>query len=201
MHAAAEFHDDLEVDMLVAAGAKVDAEVRGGTALQCACMAGRLDSMNALMKHGADINRPNQEGNTPLHLVGTGYDNDGKAFEMMNTLLIAGADETAKNNDGDTPASQLPDEPTRYPKDDAIRERLRALLLRAPADRADRLWRRRGTLLLCQARLKPEESRAKVARVEEPGGTDAMEFRGMAANLFELREGKEVLFRKIMRLL
>lgn len=90
-------------------------------------------------------------------------------------------------------------EPTQCAESYAQRERLRELLLRAPADMADRLWRRRGAVLLCQARLRPEGDRAKTARVAEAGDTaDAVNFRGMVESLFGLRDRKEVIFRNIM---
>jgi len=129
-------------------------------------------------------------------------------LKLVGVLLLAGADETVANNEGKTPAGSLPLEPT-----NVVREQIRALLLRAAQDRADRAWSRRRVLFLCTNRAQKELKRSgatKSPRIADVEGApsagracsldarDERAFRGMAENLFGLREGTEALFRKII---
>lgn len=220
LHAAAAWTDDYMVDILVEAGATVCTPcVYGTTPLHEAATNQNLGTATALLRHGAQLNAQDSLGNTALHLavscLGGYFPKD--SLELVNSLLIAGADETIMNKSGEIPASRLPLEPTGNRAHDVLREQVRELLLRAPADRADRAWRRRGMVFLChhfpkKAGVETGSRTPKMPRVAEVGGAAAgtvgegridgdANFRGMVANLFGLREGKEDIFRQIITLL
>lgn len=218
LHAAAEFANSHVVDILVEAGATVCTPcMHGRTPLHQASWCQKLDTVTALLRHGAPINAQDIDGNTALHFAAIGREHLEDALELVNCLLLAGADETAMNDEGKTPASNIPLEPSGHRAGDAIREKVHELLLRAPADRADRSWRRRGMVFLCHAfpekAVRATGSRTtKLPRVAAVGGVAAAtvgqdsidgddNFRGMVANLFSLREGKKELFRQIITLL
>lgn len=218
LHAAAAWTEDYMVDILVEAGAMVSTPcMHGGTPLHAACTYQNLGTAMALLRHGAPINAQDGHGNTALHFAATGTEHPEDALELVNSLLIAGADETIMNKSGNTPASSLPREPTGHRAFVVRCEQIRELLVRARADRADRAWRRRGTVFLCHA--FPEKAAREAARrpaklsraakaVSAAAGTvgeghmngDA-NFRGMVADLFTLREGTEEIFRQIITLL
>eukprot|EP00903_Cladosiphon_okamuranus_P014577 g13519.t1 len=218
LHAAAAWADDYMVDKLVAAGAMVGTPgMNRSTPLHAACATQNLDTAVALLRHGAPINAQDEDGNTALHLAATASDHPEDALELVNSMLIAGADETTLNKSGESPASTLPLEPTGHRAYDLLCEQIRELLVRAPADRADRAWRRRGMVLLCHA--FPEKATrevasrpAKLRRVEKLGvaADDTIakgqiigdaNFSGLMANLLALREGKEEIFRQVIAFL
>ena len=211
LHAAAAMTDGHIVDALVEAGASMDAADNGFTPLHSAGYRCNGDTLTTLMRHGAPINARDNAGHTVLHVVAAQPSYD--ALKLVNVLLLAGADETIMNDQGKTPASSLPLEPT-----NVAREQIRALLLRAPQDRANRAWARRRMLFLCTRRIQQESKRSgatKLTRTTKtdgapsagPGGAcfvnehDERAFRGMTENLFGLRDGTEVLFRNVIRFL
>lgn len=211
LHAAAAMTDGRVVDALVEAGASMVADNDGCTPLHCAGHGRNRDTMSTLLRHGALINARDNAGNTVLHIVAA--EADLLALKLVGVLLLAGADEAITNNSGNTPAGSLALEPT-----NVVREQIRALLLRAPQDRADRAWARRRLLFLCKCRAQQDPKRSgatKSPRIVEADGArsaghgeavsvdarDERAFRGMTENLFGLREGTEVLFRKIIRFL
>lgn len=134
------------VDMLVEAGADVEARdsVNGATPLNLQYPSGdegpRIETVRALVDHGADVNTRDRHGNTPLHSIAGGIVNLG----VVDFLLRSGADETIINNNGETALDTAGAHP----------ERLRTLLVSAPVDRA---WRRRGVLLLCVCRSRKDQ--------------------------------------------
>ncbi len=211
LHTAAAMTDGRVVDALVKAGASMVADNLGWTPLHSAGYRRNRDTISTLLRHGASINARDTDGKTVLHVVAA--EADTLALKLVGVLLLAGADEAVTNNDGNTPAGSLALEPT-----NVVREQIRAMLLRAPQDRADRAWARRRMMLLCTNRAKQEPQRScatKSPRIAEADGApsagsggagsvdarDERAFRGMAENLFGLREGTEVLFRKIIRFL
>ncbi|CAN0384130.1 unnamed protein product, partial [Pylaiella littoralis] len=178
LHAAVEWCNCFAVDMLVKAGANVNAETREGqTPLHHACMMQDRDTIECLLRHGAVINTRDNDGCSILHAASTAIGKQEISLELVDFLLIAGADETVMDNNGNTPASHLLLEPTDREPRGVLREQIRELLVRAPADRADRVWRRRGMLLMChgypdKASQEPDRSRAtKSPRTTEAGGT------------------------------
>lgn len=78
----------LAVRKLLVAGARVDAEGIPRSALHCACMQGHTDCVRELLRGGADELAADEDGNTPLHVVGTmseaaGRTNDLSAIRHM----------------------------------------------------------------------------------------------------------------------
>lgn len=68
-----------------------------GTALHIACVAGRVATVEALMRHGAQIDARSDEGWTPLHMAaGGGY------APIVERLLDGGADPLARDTLGRT---------------------------------------------------------------------------------------------------
>ncbi len=61
-----------------------------------------LTLVEALIKQGADINCPDNNGNTPLHYAALRRD-----IPMMKALLDAGADPASENSSGDSPLDRL----------------------------------------------------------------------------------------------
>jgi ankyrin repeat protein len=96
------------LDLLVAHGANVDADVNRGTALAWAAACGRADAIRRLLALGADPNRratfggeEHGDGTTALHNAA-----EGGQLEAIEALLDGGADPTIRDAiyDG-TPAS------------------------------------------------------------------------------------------------
>ena len=70
----------------------------GDTPLHVAAVQGRISIMEALVRHGADINARGEEGCTPLHeTIEQGH------WLAALRLLEMGADPTIKDDDGYTP--------------------------------------------------------------------------------------------------
>lgn len=135
------------VNLLVAAGADVDARADDGgfTPLMCALGRQRVSprAASALLRHGAAVNCQDDNGNSALHYAAsTGIP------PLVDLLLRSGADETMVNNKGEKAADRVGTRnPGCWPR--ALSDCVRKLLNNAPADRT---WRRKGLLLLCVAR-------------------------------------------------
>ena len=84
---------------LIVEGAFLEARDRAGrTPLHWAAMKKNMETVNALIDAGADLNaRDNYRGYTPLHWAAIGSKND----EVVSALLMAGADPNARDNEGD----------------------------------------------------------------------------------------------------
>ena len=54
--------------------------------------------VNVLLEAGAEVNKANNEGGTPLHCAG-----NNSQLQIVNVLLEAGAEVNKTNIDGDTP--------------------------------------------------------------------------------------------------
>lgn len=149
MHIAAISDTPGAVDVLVEAGANIDLQetLYGDTPLHVAASSSCAAAARALLEHGASIGKQNTPGDTPLHLAtrraGT------RSADVVDLFLRWGADENAVADDGNTPADLIGS--LVLEGDDNVAEnieRVRKLLVDAPADRA---WRRRGFLVLCRA--------------------------------------------------
>lgn len=84
---------------LLAAGVPADAEETGDTLLTAAVNSGKSKTVLALLEAKADINRPDADGNTPLHHAALNGD-----LAMVKLLLEHGADKHRTNRSGYRPA-------------------------------------------------------------------------------------------------
>ncbi|CAM9904542.1 unnamed protein product [Pylaiella littoralis] len=106
---------------------------------------GHTSRMAALLRKGADIDARDGEGQTPLHITtaAAAAAKNGSATAGVDFLLRGAADETITDNYGRTPEDLV------FQSTDAdLTGRLRRLLANA---KTDRVWRRRGMLVLCRA--------------------------------------------------
>ena len=165
LHYAAEKNNIEVIDVLVDAGANIEARTHGGASpLHSAATSLKFEALVILLRHGARVNALDTHRETPLRWAVDRVGHEGTA-EMVDTLLRAGADEKILNHAGETAVDALPIlAPGRENLAEGV-ERVRELLVTAPADRA---WRRRGYLVLCRAhpdRMKPvhESSSAYVS--------------------------------------
>lgn len=86
------------VDVLVEAGANVEARSSASDSKPLQ-MTSRIETIRALVDHGADVKTQDKLGNTPLHSVVA----VGRVYpEVVDFLLRSGADETIVNNNGKT---------------------------------------------------------------------------------------------------
>ena len=154
LHAAAMHTKGIAIDWLVQAGADIEArDESGASPLHCAASVSNTEVVTALLKVGSSVNAQDDALQTPLHLAVCRARKQGTA-EVVDALLRSGADETILNKEGnaalDIVRIDLEKNKDSLPEDT---ERVRDLLLNAPADRT---WRRRGFLVLCRAH--PERS-------------------------------------------
>lgn len=148
------------MNVLLEAGANLEAEAYGGTVLHYAVGPNCCGTMLVLLRAGANVHSKEPcTRETPLHKV-CRYVLEGAA-DAVDLLLRWGANETAIGDEGHTAAElvgvdNIYNEVRGDKESEAGIERLRALLANAPADRA---WRRgRGFLIMCRAfpdRLRP----------------------------------------------
>lgn len=155
LHEGAEYGGAGVINALVEAGANIEATMSGQTdglvPLLFAADKGNCEAMVALLRHGADVNKRDNDGNGPLHRVCKFVSNNDRAVETLDLLLRWSADETAINNNGRTPVQSIGTgvDPNGH---------LRRTLENASADRA---WRRRGLLILCRALYSDEALAAR----------------------------------------
>ncbi|MCC7249199.1 MAG: ankyrin repeat domain-containing protein [Lysobacter sp.] len=99
VHLAAMANDDAYLKILLAKGADPNAPQAetGAMPLRSAMMGERVEQFRALLAAGADPNRADRMGNTPLHVAGQ-INEPARALD----LLQAGADPMAKNLQGAT---------------------------------------------------------------------------------------------------
>ena len=174
---------DLVVPVLLAAGVDVDAaSIAGMTPLFHAARPERqVGATQALLEAGANVNVCDRGWSTALHAAC-----ENSRVGAVELLLRWGADETRTKEDGNKPfdvigewlgevdGAVLDDDDRERSADD---QRIRQMLVRAPADRA---WRRRGWLVLCRscpARVQlatdddsSRSTKAAKVSVEDSGG-------------------------------
>ncbi|GIX06067.1 MAG: hypothetical protein KatS3mg115_0470 [Candidatus Poribacteria bacterium] len=122
-----------KVRKLLAWGADVHATNRKGkTALHVAAKAGFLRSAEALLEGGAEINRPDPAGETPLFdAIRATLRRKDRKIAMIRFLLAHGADPTLANRRGETPLQVA--ERLRGPEREPILQLLRKAVRQAPA--------------------------------------------------------------------
>lgn len=135
---------------LVLLGANVDhRRFNGVTCLHYSAQRGHYLAAEALLQAGADVDARNDDEGTPLH--------DACMFSkpsMVQLLLQWDADEGATTSANAYPAEiigigEVTASSSGEEGEDPLSEAIKDLLARAPADR---VWRRRGWLLMCRAR-------------------------------------------------
>ncbi|CAM9608017.1 unnamed protein product [Ectocarpus sp. 6 AP-2014] len=157
-----------------------------------------LDTIHALLEGGADVNAQAENTWTPLHYAC--YKSNAAAVDL---LLRWGADDTIVDGEGETAADEVgtwdpevhSNEDDGSIDDDQLKadgQRTRLILACAPVDR---LWRRRGWLVLCRSYptkvqiLKDSSSSssgcstAKAARVSEEDSGECGEDDGDKARI------------------
>jgi ankyrin repeat protein len=75
-----------------------DTDEFGNTLLNVAAQYGCYETCNLLCRAGANINRPNNLGNTPLH-----HANEYKHMKLVDLLVENMADESIKNGNKKSP--------------------------------------------------------------------------------------------------
>ena len=70
-----------------------------GTALHIAASSGRLDVIEHLISQGAEVNKGNNDGMTPLHLAAV----QNGHLDVVKVLLAGGASSDTGDIDGHTP--------------------------------------------------------------------------------------------------
>ncbi|CAB1107512.1 unnamed protein product [Ectocarpus sp. CCAP 1310/34] len=134
----------------------------GNTNLHCTATRGAYAATQALLQTGANLEIRNNEGATALHRACSFSQSD-----TVQLLLRWGADETATNYDnltahdlvGHSVEEELLSNEALVSKE-LVDTAIRSMLVNAPADR---VWRRRGWLVLCRARWL-----ARVAEKRKP---------------------------------
>lgn len=165
------------VDMLVDAGAELDAQAEDGiTPLMHACLGPNIEVARALLESGADPNLRDDEGRTVLSVICSEFCDF--VFAALDLLLQSGADERIADNRGRLPVDCLSE---RIYAEEVVGE-ARHRLLSAPRGRA---WRRRGFVLMCMSR--------KFCGADSSGG--------LAQWLVSARAGQAGVFRSVVRYL
>ncbi|AAK14447.1 unnamed protein product [Ectocarpus sp. 4 AP-2014] len=149
---------------LLEAGANASAEDQmGESSLSSDSWSCSVDMALLLLRYGADVNASGGLfGSSALHNAIKNRDN---TEAMVDLLLRWGADETVVDDRGRTPLDVFTSG-TRFQRTAETKERVRKLLVNAPADRT---WRRRGWLVMLweRERRKTVKEGCKLARTEE----------------------------------
>lgn len=156
LHFAGYHNVPCAIQALIEGGAYIEARAKKGeTPLLAATAATRTNSCAAVvtfLELGANVNAKNLRGWTALHTAC----HVGQP-EVADLLLRRGADEMAITSNGSTPSSKIPAVGQAFGDDRLRLQRLSKLLVRAPQDR---VWRRRGYLVMC--RTYPDRARLLV---------------------------------------
>ena len=148
LHNASRFgHNDVARTLLLGGADKdVTDNNHWVTPLMAAVIYGQLAVAVTLLEAGANLTIQSSDGSTALHFAAMNV-----RVDHVRLLLRWGADERTVNEKGKTPRTVLDE--LGYGVNEENRESARQLLARAPADRADRVWRRRGWLVILRKRM------------------------------------------------
>ncbi|CAM9617722.1 unnamed protein product [Scytosiphon promiscuus] len=160
LHWAASSGTPAVIDALVQAGADLEArcssviirnayDFNGLTPLHVAAFWHNLECMASLLHNGSSIHYVDEDGLTPLHVM-CKSPLDANSIKAADFLLRRGADETAADKEGRLAVDLVEDSSGV----DTTGEDLKRLLANAPMDR---VWRRRGMLVMCRSRFTAEE--------------------------------------------
>jgi len=94
---AARSHDPTALNLLLATGANANADGAWGRPLFEAVRYASGAAIEILVKHGADVNARDTQGNTPLTVAAVGYDSG-----IVNQLIRLGAQIDARDRSGKT---------------------------------------------------------------------------------------------------
>ncbi len=148
LHHAGRSGDVGAIDMLVEAGAEVNAaSTYGSTPLHFSATWSNVDATRALLRHGAPVNSQTIRGETALHWVSEFAGTPGSSGTVA-VLLRGGANETLRDCDGHRAEDMVARKEDEWDRVEAEIESVKLLLRKAPSERA---WRRRGFLALCRA--------------------------------------------------
>lgn len=147
LHHAASADNADAVDLLVEAGADIEALEEDGEwrPLHRAAAAGSCDAALALLRHKAIVDAQDADGCGPLSIACSFLKG-----AVVDLLLRWGADETGNGEGVDSNIELIGTEIPRCERESRTNdvEHLRQLLESAPVDR---IWRRRGLLVLCRS--------------------------------------------------
>jgi Ankyrin repeats (many copies) len=113
LHLAAKFGREDLAELLIAAGADIEARNEDGERpLHSAAFNGRPTVVKVLLAHGADVEARASFGKTALHAAAAGRADevDGR-LEVAKLLLAAGASARARESNGKTPLDIVHDDP------------------------------------------------------------------------------------------
>jgi ankyrin repeat protein len=103
LHFACEMHTPGLIDILLGAGANINAQEHiGETPLHIACGVGIVENVRDLIRNHADLNAFTLERNTPLHFLAN-EPAEEHALEIAGLLLSAGCAVDGVNQNNDTP--------------------------------------------------------------------------------------------------
>jgi len=154
------------VRLLLAAGLDVRAkDMEGYTPLHFAAARGAETAIVDLLKAGSCLAERGNNGDTPLHSAVRFL-----SLATVRILLESDADESARNGDGHTPrdvTGVLPDgRDIENPPDPFVAEGIYALLDDAPRQRKNRIWKRRGWIVMLRARAQAKAALELAERVK-----------------------------------
>ncbi|CAN0216568.1 unnamed protein product [Scytosiphon promiscuus] len=155
LHYAASDGGRATIESILEAGADLEARSSGITLgedygfigltpLHVAAYHDSFEAMDLLLQSGATINAKDDEGLTPLHVVCKTAEFPD-SVKSADFLLRRGANEMVFDDGWNLPIDLVENSDA-----NSTGEKLRRLLINAPADRA---WRRRGNLVMCRSRL------------------------------------------------
>lgn len=154
---------------LVMLGANVDRRFNGLTCLHYSAQRGHYAASEALLRAGADVDARTSDDLTPLHQACM-----FSRLTVVELLIQWNANELAISSDNYLPGDvvgigEITIESSGDQGEDPMSDAIKGVLARAPADR---VWRRRGWLVMCRqrwlSRIEETRSSPSPVRVRPP---------------------------------